>query len=220
MTPVSKAIPRGVPSPLTQVPWQYAFQCDGCNGLSIGTFRNGRYESDWPTNQQDAEITFNLGRTDRKVDDWEPIALPSPDFPDVPEPIAASAREAHQCRAIGAYRSAAGTARAVVEATAKDRGITSGQIHEKIDRLVDQESLGELIRQQAHTIRHFGNDAMHGDAYVQPLGQAEIDEIVEIMDQILDRIYTAPAKLERLGERRNELRGNGQAAPGSTDSTG
>ena len=54
----------------------------------------------------------------------------------MPPEIAAAASEAHRCRdAAGANRAAILLARGVVEATAKDKGITGKNLVQKIDRM-------------------------------------------------------------------------------------
>ncbi|MEV4390207.1 hypothetical protein AB0J68_31615, partial [Micromonospora sp. NPDC049580] len=48
------------------------------------------------------------------------------EFPDVPAHIAETADEAHRCHSIKAYRAGVLLARSVIEATAKEKGITNG----------------------------------------------------------------------------------------------
>jgi Domain of unknown function (DUF4145) len=63
-------------------------------------------------------------------------------FPDVPQSIAAAADEAYRCLSIGAHRAAIATARAVVEATAKDHEVTKGNLENKIDELAKMGVIG------------------------------------------------------------------------------
>src|SRR5215472_9035430 len=58
---------------------------------------------------------------------------------------------------------AVAVARAVVEAVAKDRGITTGNLKSKIDSLHSQGHITASMRDAATEIRFAGNDAAHGD---------------------------------------------------------
>lgn len=64
------------------------------------------------------------------------------EYPDVPEAIGTSANEAHLALAANAARAAVVMARAVIEATAKDKGIKSGSLESKIEQLADQGPTG------------------------------------------------------------------------------
>src|SRR4051794_23426571 len=63
--------------------------------------------------------------------EWWPKHVGGKEFPDVPELVAATANEAHECASIGAYRGAVALARAVVESIAKEKGIDKGVLQKK-----------------------------------------------------------------------------------------
>lgn len=56
-------------------------------------------------------------------------------FSNVPPRVAEAAAEAVLCMSAGARRGAILLARAVIEATAKDKGVTGGNLQQKIERL-------------------------------------------------------------------------------------
>lgn len=56
-------------------------------------------------------------------------------YPDVPGEIAAAASEAHACMPVETYRGAVILARSVIEATAEDKGMTTGNLIAKIDTM-------------------------------------------------------------------------------------
>lgn len=58
-----------------------------------------------------------------------------------------------------------------------------------------------MVAEQAHELRHFGNDMAHGD-FTQPTTKEEAEEIVGLMAEVLREVYQAPAKLERLKAQR------------------
>lgn len=85
-------------------------------------------------------------------------------FPDVPQQIATTAIEAYRCRDVAdAHRAVVLLARSVIEAAAKDRGVTSGDLFKKIERLYEKRLNSQDVRDGAHEIRYLGNDMAHGD---------------------------------------------------------
>jgi hypothetical protein len=130
-------------------------------------------------------------------------------YDDVPEAIAGAASEAHQALGADAPRAAVAMARAVVEATAKEKGITQGRIQSKIDQLAANGHISEPMREAAHEIRLTANEAAHGDLVEEPISIEEATEVVELMDAILERVYQEPAKVARVRASR-EARRNSQ----------
>lgn len=141
----------------------------------------------------------------KRLIDWWPRRIVFRSFLDVPAPIAASASEAYVCLGAGAYRAAGAMARAVIEATAKEKGITKGQIHNKIETLYDQRLIREHVRDAAHEVRHFGNDMAHGD-FVDPVDEAEAEAILDLMSEVLNEVFQSPARVEKMKAARREQR--------------
>lgn len=130
---------------------------------------------------------------------WYPEAANGKIFEDVPEHIADAAYEAFACRSFAALRSSVLMARSVVEATCKEKGITSGQLWAKIDKLAEKNHIRGHIKDATHEIRHFGNDMAHGD-FIEPVLAEEADEILEFMGEILHDVFQSPAKIARRKE--------------------
>ncbi|MBU5868948.1 DUF4145 domain-containing protein, partial [Vibrio cholerae O1] len=72
-----------------------------------------------------------------------------------------------------AGRGAVILARAVIEATAKDKGITNGNLYAKIDQLHISGLIREHIKEAAHEVRLGGNDVAHGDILSGPFSHEE-----------------------------------------------
>lgn len=127
----------------------------------------------------------------------------APVFPDVPEAIAKVAKEAWQGYDAEMYRSALTNARAVIEATAKAKGITKGDLADKIDSMVSENLLPQRLKIAIHEVRHAGNDVAHGDLgrFVDPY---EAKTLLTVMNQVLDEIYTSPAQIQRLVDARKD----------------
>jgi len=141
---------------------------------------------------------------------WLPIQGTQREFLDVPEEIAGAAVEAWTCFAAGSARGAVALARAVVEATAKAKGITTGTLNAKIDALAAATLIRPGVRDQAHTIRSLGNDVAHGDLGVALLRE-EAEEVLELMGEVLNEVFQSPARSARLTAAR-EARQNAAAA--------
>jgi hypothetical protein len=140
--------------------------------------------------------------TDGLVRDYWPRSYGAKAFPDVPEHIGMAASEAHLALSAGAPRAAIAMARAVVEATAKERGIAKGNLMEKIDGLAKAGEISEHMRAAAHEIRFAGNEVAHGDLVEEPITTDDARDVLDLMDAILLRVYQEPAQVEHVRERR------------------
>jgi hypothetical protein len=167
------------------------YMCDECNAPSIGSgVRDNGSSSDY------AGWLEGRREEDGPEIQWIPEAGIGKDFPDVPEHIASAASEAYSCHSIGAHRAAGGMARAVVEATAKEKGIDRGRLVDKIEKLFDEGLIRADVKDAAHEVRHLGNDMAHGD-FVDPVTSEEIAEVLELMSEILDEVFQTPARIAR-----------------------
>jgi len=99
-----------------------------------------------------------------------------------------------RCHSIDANRAAISLARAVVEATCKDKGFENGNLKSKIDKLHDDKWISELTRDSAHAVREFGNDMAHGD-FVQPVTGEETELVLRLMYEVLDETYEKRARV-------------------------
>lgn len=144
-----------------------------------------------------------------------PVAVTRKSYPDVPEAIAVAASEAHQALGADAPRASVAMARATVEATAKERGISKGNLESKIDQLAKDGHISEAMRLASHEIRFAGNEVAHGDLVDEPITVDDAAEIVDLMDAILERVYQEPAKVGRVRasrEARQKREVQGEAA--------
>lgn len=153
-------------------------QCDNCGMPICGVYS--------PDAQDDDEVTI-----------W-PVVVARMDYPDVPEAIARAAREAHQALAASAPRASVVMARATIEATAKDKGITSGNLVSKLEELQAAGHISEAMKEAADEIRLAGNEAAHSDIVAEKISIADAGEIADLMDAILERVYQEPAKVARV----------------------
>jgi hypothetical protein len=171
-----------------------AFSCDGCKKLSVA----------WKKADFIDLEHVNAGVWLESVSDylnWEPRSRIDKEFPDVPDYIASAASEAHECFSINAYRGAVLLARSVIEATAKDNGITNGNLFNKIEKMAERDLIRERVKEEAHEIRALGNDMAHGD-FVEPVDPDDTEAVLVLMGEVLEEIYQAPAQLNRIRAKR------------------
>ncbi|MFE7028935.1 DUF4145 domain-containing protein [Streptomyces sp. NPDC057621] len=133
---------------------------------------------------------------------WFPPAKSNRTFPDVPAAIESLAVEAHDCLAIRADRAAVALARSVVEASAKEKGVSRGSLIAKIDELHRLGLLRGYIAEAAHEVRFGGNEVAHGD--LTPIDHEAAEEILTLMDEVLNDLFQSPARVARARRRRVE----------------
>lgn len=172
---------------------QAAFRCNNCKSLSIGSVIPGR------------NLDVREGLDDEWWDyhhvNWTPQSLGGKDFPDVPDHIAGAADEAYKCRSIDALRASILLARSVVEATAKECGQTKGNLFTKIDAMYEAGEIREHTKDAAHELRFLGNDMAHGD-FVNKVDDADADEVLAVMSEILNEVFQGPARVARMRAKR------------------
>jgi hypothetical protein len=185
------------------------FRCDSCDVLCIGYQENEGF-----LNFQGAGSVaeFLAGGAGLK---WLPPDASSKPYPDVPDQIAAAASEAYKClTVVDSYRAAVLLARAVIEATAKNKGITTGPLAQKIDAMYEARLIREHVRDGAHEVRYLGNDMAHGD-FVEPVLKEDAELVLTLMDEVLQEVFQSPARVDR---RRRARLANGPAKDSSSPS--
>ncbi|MGH3863567.1 DUF4145 domain-containing protein [Actinokineospora sp.] len=170
-----------------------AYRCDHCRKLNVAYIRRPAREiPELSSNDIKDFIDY--------VNDalcWLPGDHSSPrSFEDVPDHIAEAASEAHKCLQVGALRAAVQLARSVVEATAKEKGITSGVLASKIEEMHKAHLIRPHVREAAHEIRYLGNEMAHGD-FVATVTKEDAVEVLGLMDEVLLEVFQSPARVER-----------------------
>lgn len=175
--------------------WSAAYRCPGCHNLNVArqwydpwadVDDGGTYNS---TLDAAADFKWAAGRVL-----WVPRFGEREAFPDVPAHIASAASEATMCFSLGAYRAVGALARAVVEATAKDKKATGANLAARIDQLKESGHVRPLVQEAAHEVRHFGNTIAHGD-FADATTKEEAAEALELMREVLAEVYQAPARV-------------------------
>lgn len=161
-----------------------AYECDNCHRLSVVTWL-----TDYPSDREPE---------DEGAVRWNPPPGAWREFPDVPDGIGTAATEAWFCHSAGAYRAALAVARAVVEASAKHEGQTTGTLVERIDGLADAGKIRQDTGEAAHQVRLVGNEAAHGDLAASAITPEEAEEVLVLMDELLNELFQSKARRERV----------------------
>lgn len=184
---------EGLRGALLEVTLMAAYGCDSCQKTSLGYIT--RTDPEFNNNMNDYAIRYALDVMNDELS-WLPVAAMGRDFPDVPSHIAEAAGEAYKCSEVHAYRASALLARAVIEATAKEKGITQGNLNAKIDAMFAKGLIREHIKDAAHEIRYAGNDMAHGD-FINPVSSEDAELILTLMNEILEEVFQSPARVAR-----------------------
>lgn len=167
--------------------YRSALSCAHCDELMVAQWSSYSFLKQ----ASPVEISEDINDNARNVT-WLPRTAGSFDFPYAPAHIARAAEEAHQAEQIGNHMSAILMARTTVEATAKDKDITSGRLVQKIDALKDGGHIRKPIAEAAHAIRHLGNDMAHGDI-TDPPSEEDTTDVLALMDALLREVYETTA---------------------------
>jgi len=183
---------------ITYETWTAPFRCAHCACINIGTVPI-REDFDGYVRPETAQEV--MAASDASLS-WTPARHSAPSYQYVPEAIANVAEEAHICHSVKAYRAAVILARAVIEATAKDKGIAEIKPLEwKIQKLREQDIVRDYVEEAAHEIRHLGNDMAHGD-FGHSIQQHDSLEILEFTEIVLTEVYEGPGRARARREAR------------------
>jgi hypothetical protein len=147
-----------------------------------------------------AAINFFINRDELNIA-WIPAKAIGKEYEDVPTDIASAASEAYACFSINANRAAVLLARTTVEAIAKDKGISNGNLKTKIDAMAGQSIITNQLKDEANEIRFLGNDMAHVDLGT-PVDESDASDILGFLDTLLDYVYQQPIAIQK----RQELR--------------
>lgn len=170
-----------------------AFLCDECRRISSAATRLDRFSG-----SAGDTIHSDMERVGESSWAWEPKTVLGKEFPDVPPAIAAPASEAFKCASIQAYRAAILMARSVIEASAKAKGVTTGSLMQKIDKLAENGEIRSKVAQATHGIRMLGNDMAHGDFATADITKEDADVVLRVLDLFLTELFQVDAAVEFL----------------------
>lgn len=130
-----------------------------------------------------------------------PPLLSQPDTEHIPDDVAGFLTEAHHALSIGAYRAVLLLVRSTIEAAAKQKGITDGNLYKKIDGMKAAELIRKGTSEMAHALRILGNDMAHGDIGVVPTKE-DAEDALTVLRFVLEDVYVADGMRADLLSRR------------------
>lgn len=173
-----------------------AFTCDQCRHVVSATAETDP-PSVGPRYYDDATYIWPGLSVELDHADWEPKRVVGKVILDIPQHIANPADEAYKCHSIGADRAATLLARAVIEASAKEKGISKGTLADKIDKLAEQGHVRQLLADAAHEVRHIGNDMAHGDFAVADITSDDAQDALDFMEDFLRELFELPTRVAK-----------------------
>jgi hypothetical protein len=187
---------------------EVAATCDACQRFNTAVGVNEVYHSGGPFRGLilDGPKAVSVGET-MTIESWAPPAMRPVDVSFIPTGVAGFLKEAHDAFSIGAHRAVLLLVRSVIEATAKDKGIASGRLVQKIDNMAAQGLIRTGTKEMAHALRILGNDMAHGDIDQVP-SQEDADDALTIARFVLDDVYVADARRADMMARRSGAEGD------------
>lgn len=178
------------------------YKCDHCSSCSMGHAEVSMHyvSSMLMSNRITFEETLELYSREGNLQ-WLPHPGGTLELEHTPDEIAEAAKEARACLNAGYRRAAVQLARSVVEATAKDNGVTMTGIFPKIEEMFSQRLIREHIRDGAHEVRHLGNDMAHGD-FTEPVTDEDAQMVLTLMHEVLVEVYESPGRVREAQSRR------------------
>lgn len=184
-------------------PFEVAATCDACHRFNTALGVTANVSRVLEVGQVLLGGTALSEAETMTIASWAPPAMLPVDTSFIPDGVGGFFKEAHDAFSISAYRAVLLLVRSVIEATAKDRGITSGSLVAKINELATAEHIRKGTRDMAHALRILGNDMAHGDIDVVPTKEDASDALI-IARFVLDDVYVADARRADMMERRNK----------------
>jgi hypothetical protein len=121
----------------------------------------------------------------------------------IPPPITSSLEEAITCHANRCYRAAAMMVRRSLEELCHERGVTGGNLYERINTLGNSVSVPAIMLDALHDLRLLGNDAAHIESkeYLS-VGKEEVELAIEVTKVVLQLVYQHPTLIGELKARK------------------
>jgi hypothetical protein len=178
-----------------------AATCGNCGAISVARVTGPGI--DIPTDSNRVPNARRVIEDTANEVEWFPISVAAPGFPNVPDHVARCATEAYQTASIGASMAPILMARTTIEATAKFKGITRGQLIKKIDQMAADDLIRPALKRAAHAVRILGNDMAHGDVEEQPSVE-DVEDTLQLMTMILSEVFEAEALTDSILSRRKK----------------
>lgn len=176
-----------------------AYACDHCHLMTLASWTG--------KDPKASPIEPWLERVSEEFQ-WLPPRTVTKEFSHVPATIASFASEAHRAFSVDLHRACVGMARAAIQATAKERGITDRNLYSGIQRLREKGYLRHTLEEAAHGIRTAGNEVLHADLVDLPITRKEAEIVLNLMDLVLEEVYQVAGRIAELNALRTARTGS------------
>lgn len=131
---------------------------------------------------------------------YYPERVPNPAYPDnLPPDVAADAKDAHKCFAIGTWRASAAMARRAIQGACIDKGAPDKKLVEQLDWLQMQNLITPQMRDVAHKIRLGGNVGAHPDKDgLKDVMEGDASRLLEFLEDFVKYVYEIPGRLDAM----------------------
>lgn len=195
------------PAERSQGSWVYrstlsvAATCDACHAYNVATGNvPWRGQSLAPANADAGNVLTKEAESMTDMT-WSPPAMFKADTEFLPIGVAGFLQEAHDAHSIGAHRAVLLLVRSVIEASARDKGIETGSLVQKINNMHSDGHVRTGTKDMAHALRILGNDMAHGEIGVVPTEEDAADALT-VVRFVLDDVYVADARRADMMARR------------------
>lgn len=130
---------------------------------------------------------------------------------DLPDNIHTAFQEGATCLAVGCFNAACAMFRLCIDLAAKEklapisdvsRTVKNGSLKSKLDKLKERGELPPALHELSTCIKDYGNDGVHDGT----LQKVDAENLLDFTRELLEHLYTNPAKLKLATDRRAERR--------------
>lgn len=178
-----------------------AATCDACQAYNVATGTTTWRPSTVTLANMTAGSDLTREAESMTETTWSPPSMVKADTEFLPDGVAGFLQEAHDAHSIGAHRAVLLLVRSVIEATAREKGIDTGGLVQKINNLHADGHIRTGTKDMAHTLRILGNDMAHGEIDTVPSVEDATDALT-VVKFVLDDVYVADARRADMMARR------------------
>lgn len=179
-----------------------AATCDACKEWNVASGQMTMRSSPVSAGYLGQSATLTHEAETMGMVTWSPPSKVKADTDFLPEGVAGFLQEAHDAHSIGAHRAVLLLVRSTIEATAREKGIASGNLVQKINNLHANGHIRTGTTDMAHTLRILGNDMAHGEIDSVPTAEDAVDALT-VVRFVLDDVYVADARRAEMMSRRS-----------------
>jgi uncharacterized protein DUF4145 len=119
-----------------------------------------------------------------------------------PEAVGRFWLQAHRSRSDANWDAAAVMARSALQVALRDHDAEGGSLKAEIDNLAGRGVLPPHMQEWAHELRELDNESAHPDVTKDKSSAADVRDVIEFLDFLLQYLYDLPREIQQYRERR------------------